>query len=290
VLRRRILSGCLIVAALVVAAQRLPLTGVWLLIVLVSSLGQIEFYAMIKLPGIPTFRILGLICGAALISATFLTLGTNPADVARAYRWEHLVLLASLIGVFVRQFPQKHNEKPLTTVGCTLMGILYVPYLFNYFTRLILSWNGPGDGAGIGQTGRLLTLYLVLVVKSTDIGAYFTGRFLGRHKLLPRISPGKTWEGCFGGVATAVLASCLFCHFAGQRIGSVDLPFRHAVILAILLAVAGVVGDMFESLLKRASGAKDSSSAIPGMGGVLDVLDSLLFGVPVLYMYAWLFL
>jgi phosphatidate cytidylyltransferase len=290
VLKHRIISGCLIGVALVLAVNYVPLLGVWLLLVSISALAQLEFHALLDRAGIPAFRIVGLICGACLISATFFTIGPQPTEISRAYQWENSVLLASLIAVFVRQFPQKHNDKPLATIGCTLLAIWYVPYLFNFFTRLALSWDGSRAGSFVSETGRLLVLYLVVVVKCTDIGAYFAGRWFGRHKLFPRISPAKTWEGLFGGIAAAILASWLFFFFTNGRFGKVTLSAGHAIALGWLLSVVGVVGDMFESLLKRAAGAKDSGSVVPGMGGILDVLDSLLFGAPILYVYCRLFL
>ena len=289
-LKHRIISGCLIVAGLVLAVSYLPSYGVWLVLVAVSSLAQLEFYAIINMPGIPVFRVVGLLCGASLISATFFALGAETENSLVAYKWEHLVLLGSLIAVFVRQFPQKYNDKPLATIACTLLGVWYVPFLFNFFTHLAFARTGGGFVGRIDQTGRLLVLYLVLVVKSADIGAYFVGRMLGRHRLLPRISPAKTWEGLAGGFGSAVLASWVFFCFTGGRFGKVVMGLGDAVVLGCLLSAVGVVGDMFESLVKRASGAKDSGSMVPGMGGILDVVDSLLFGAPVLYVYVWLLL
>ena len=142
----------------------------------------------------------------------------------------------------------------------------------------------------VNATGRMLIIYLGFVVKMGDVGAYFAGRAFGRHKLLPRISPKKTWEGLFGGIAASVITSLVFFLCAGGRLGVVAMSWCDALLLGALLPVVGGVGDMFESLLKRAAGAKDSGTIIPGMGGILDVLDSLLFGAPVLYAYARLFL
>ena len=289
-LKHRLISGCLIVAALVLSANYMPAFGILLLLVGLSSLAQHEFYSILRRAGIPAFRILGTACGAALITATFFNMGGERSGVAGAYRWENFVLMASLIAVFVRQFPQQHNDKPLETIGCTLLGIWYVPFLFNFITRLVFTRDGEGGGPNVGETGRMLALYLVAVVKSGDSGAYAVGSLLGRHKLMPRISPGKTWEGFCGGIAAAVLASWLFSALGDHRLGKVALEPGHALVLGGLLSIAGIVGDMFESLLKRAGGAKDSSSAIPGLGGLLDILDSLLFGAPVLYVYMKVFL
>ena len=284
-LKYRLISGCLMAAALVLGANYMPAVGIWLLLLAVSAVGQWEFYSMLRMAGIPSFRVVGVICGTALISATYWTIGRDPARLANCYQWENIVLMATLIAVFVRQFPQKHNDKPLETIGCTLLGIWYVPYLLNFFTRLIFSWD-PSMGQGVGTTGRMLLLYLVVIVKISDVGAYFTGTLIGRHKLFPRISPGKTWEGFFGGMAVATVASILFYLFTDGRFGLILMRRMDAVFLGVLLSVVGVVGDLFESLLKRASGMKDSGRAIPGMGGALDVIDSLLFGAPILYAYA----
>ena len=155
-------------------------------------------------------------------------------------------------------------------------------FLFNFFVKIFTSWSDV--------EGRYLILYLVAVVKSTDIGAYFTGCAIGRHKLVPRISPGKTWEGVMGGVALGTVVSYLFVHYMAARSGVLYVSTADSIVLGVLLAVMGVLGDLIESLLKRSVGVKDSSKMIAGMGGLLDVLDSLLFSVPVLYIYAQFFM
>ncbi|MBN1556754.1 MAG: CDP-archaeol synthase [Lentisphaerae bacterium] len=289
-LKYRILSGCLIGGAFVLVVNFLPAVGAWLLLLIVAALAQVEFYGIVNLGGKPAFKVLGVVCGGLLISATFITIGPDIEHMARAYRWEQAVMLGSLVAVFIRQMPQRSNPQPLATIGCTLLGILYVPFLLNFITRLAFAWEGGGFATEVSRAGRLLVLYLVLVVKSSDMGAYFTGKLVGRHKLFPRLSPGKTWEGVAGGIAAALAVSLAFCWTVGGDMGRMTLTTGHAVVLGVLLAVAGLIGDLCESLLKRAAGTKDSSSAIPGLGGILDVLDSLLFGAPALYVYAWLFL
>jgi phosphatidate cytidylyltransferase len=279
------MSGALILAALLASAHFLPAIGIWVVLVAISSLAQLEFYTMINMPGIPVFRLLGLCSGAALITATFVAIGPDPGAVALAYEWEHAILLGSFLAVFVRQFPQKRNDQPLPTVACTLLGILYVPYLFNFFTRIVFAWSAEGNETEIMHTGRQVALYLIVVVKSSDMGAYFAGTAFGRHKLFPRISPGKTWEGGLAGILTSVLVSVGFYVAAGRRLGALQLGLHDAILLGVLLAVVGGAGDIFESLLKRAAGAKDSGRVIPGMGGILDVLDSLLFAAPAMWVY-----
>jgi phosphatidate cytidylyltransferase len=288
----RIISGLLIGVSLLLAACYMPAFGILVLLLAISALGQFEFYSLLRKAGIPSFRLVGVACGSAMIAATFFTAGGEAGRACAANKWEHVVLVFSLIAVFIRQFPQKNNLQPLQTIGCTLLGIWYVPYLFNFFTRLGFTSGGTPDGLPlqISHTGRVLCAYLIVVVKCADIGAYFAGRAFGRHKLFPRISPAKTWEGLCGGIALSVLVSACFSVAGHGQLGAIALPVGHAVALGLFLSVVGVVGDMFESLLKRAASAKDSSSLIPGMGGVLDVLDSLLFGAPALYVYMKVFL
>ena len=284
-LRHRLISGLAIFAVLLLATNYLPPVGAWMLLLAVSCFAQFEFYDMLDVPGIMVFRRVGVLCGACLVTATFLSLGPVEHGWADAYGWEHLVLTCSLIVVFIRQFPQKYNPQPLMTIACTLLGIFYVPYLFNYFTRLAFAWGSSHETLRVGETGRLLILYLIIVVKSTDIGAYAVGMLIGRHKLIPRISPGKTWEGFVGGIAFGLASSLIFFFCTAGRFGVLTFRIGDALILGVLLALAGVAGDMFESLVKRASGIKDSGHVVPGMGGLLDVLDSLLFGAPLLFFY-----
>jgi len=288
-LKHRLLSAAGLLAFFFGSAYFMPAIGVYLILVGCMTVAILEMYSLMDQAKIPVFRFYGLVCGIGMISATYFNIGPAPTDMLAAYRWETAVLFAAVVCIFIRQFPQKYNEQPLETVACTLLGILYVPFLFNFITRLLFAWE-PNDGGPISATGRNLIFYLVLVTKVTDAGAYFVGREYGKTKLFPRLSPSKTWEGLAGGVATAIVASTLYCMISGGRIGVLELSIWDALILGVLLAVVGAIGDLFESLLKRASGAKDSGSMLPGMGGILDVLDSLLFSAPVLYAYALFFM
>jgi phosphatidate cytidylyltransferase len=125
--------------------------------------------------------------------------------------------------------------------------------------------------------GPLWLLFALLLIWAADSGAYFAGVRFGRRKLAPRISPGKSWEGLFGGLAAAMLLSAAMLHWLG--LGWAQLP--ELLLLTVVIVLVSVVGDLFESLLKRHAGAKDSSQLIPGHGGVLDRIDSLLAALPV---------
>jgi phosphatidate cytidylyltransferase len=289
-LKQRLISGTVIGVTLILVANFLPPMFGWLLLMALAALIQIEFYAMMDQASIPVFRYVGIACGMVMISATYWTIGPSDKQLALSYHAETFVVFLTLMVLFIRQFPQKHNVQPITTIAATLLGIFYGPVLLNYFTRLTFAWRENGlEAKTVEDTGRMLLLYLVAVVKSQDIGAYFIGCKFGKHRLFPRLSPKKSWEGAVGGVASSLLASLLFWVLAKGQLGEIPLAWYHAVILGLIMPVAGILGDLFESLLKRSANVKDSGKIIPGMGGVLDVLDSLLFGAPLLYCYLRIF-
>jgi phosphatidate cytidylyltransferase len=140
-LKQRIVSGVLLVGMLVVVANFLPSPVCWILFVVIAALAQYEFYAMLDKAGLPVFRIVGMISGAAVISTTFWTIGPDANQLAAGYRWENLVLLLTLMFVFIRQFPQKDNKQPIITIAVTLLGVFYVAFLLNYITRLTFGWR-----------------------------------------------------------------------------------------------------------------------------------------------------
>lgn len=130
---------------------------------------------------------------------------------------------------------------------------------------------------------KLLTAFLAIVML-TDTGAYYTGRTLGKHKLSPKVSPGKTVEGSIGGLAAGIAAGGL-SHLIFFR----ELPLVHGLILGGLVSIVGQLGDLAESMLKRGASVKDASHLLPGHGGMLDRLDSILFAAPLIYYYARIF-
>ncbi|MBF0195844.1 MAG: CDP-archaeol synthase, partial [Magnetococcales bacterium] len=127
--------------------------------------------------------------------------------------------------------------------------------------------------------GGEFLVFLLLIIWATDSGAYFSGKFFGKKKLAPKLSPGKTWVGFYGGCLGGILVS-----LAGNALFSFAFPIWQAILMGLLLSLSGQLGDLAESLLKRESGIKDSGNLIPGHGGLLDRLDSVLFAAPVFYM------
>src|SRR5437773_963082 len=150
----------------------------------------------------------------------------------------------------------------------------------NFITKIV--YLTPRSSNGL-LTGQFYVLYLIAVTKFSDMGAYLTGSAVGRHLMVPQISAKKTWEGFFGALGFALFCSLmLFKLMPGHLPG---LTWTHATILGLLLGFAAVVGDLAESIIKRSTDVKDSGNLLPGIGGALDLVDSLLFTAPLLFFY-----
>ena len=236
-----------------------------------------EFYRICEAKGLRTFKVWGVIGTVAMISGSwFFFRQANRLELS--YDFDILILLVFALGVFIRQFPQKLNPAGIETMAVTLFGLIYVAWLGNFITRINFA----------NANGRYFVMLLVVVTKFTDMGAYLIGSTLGRHKMIPRISPKKTWEGTFGGIAFAVGGSVMCLYWPqplSRGICAAGMNLTHALALGLLLGTAAVIGDLAESLIKREANIKDSSNILPGHGGALDMLDSFLFTAPLLYVY-----
>ena len=251
-------------------------------LLLIGSLGMAglwEYFRMVERSGTRCFTAFGMACGAASFIASFFALRTN--SQTEAYDFENLVLLVFLFGVFARQmFRPTGKNTPLETMAYTLFGLLYVAWLFNFMTKIVYVIPRTVEGATVGQ---FYVLYLVVVTKFADMGAYLVGSRIGRHQMMPHISPAKSWEGFIASLGFAVAASCLLIFLMPKHLAW--LNFFHGTILGILIGFAAVVGDLGESIIKRSLGVKDSGVLLPGIGGMLDLIDSLLFTAPLLFFY-----
>lgn len=191
----------------------------------------------------------------------------------------NLTLAAFLILVLITQMFrfQADFSKMLTGIGATILGVLYVAFLGGF----IVSMRVGFDETIVPFLSTKLIGFFFLVVMGADAGAYFVGKNFGKHKLVPKISPGKTWEGAFGGI----VSSCIFAAIASATFFP-ELTYKVSIPLACVMTVAGILGDLAESAMKRGAGAKDAANILPGHGGLLDRLDSLLFAAPILYYFA----
>ena len=252
--------------------------GIFILLVLVLALaGLAEFYGLAEKRGLACFKFSGLLGGALLMVGTFLELigkiGTQGSP-ARVNDFETGFIILFVLGLCVRQLASKSNASGITAIAVTLFGLMYVPWLLNFVQKINFFPN---------VDGKFFVLYFILVTKFSDMGAYLTGSLVGRHKMIPRISPGKTWEGFGGAIFLSTVSSLVYVHFLGGKMSGMN--WVHAVILGIILSSTAVVGDLIESLFKREAGVKDSGGFFPGIGGILDLLDSLLFNAPIMYLY-----
>ena len=269
-----------VVVTALFSSNRLLSDSVFLVVmVLLAASGLAEFYGLVARRGCICFKGCGILGGVLLMVGTFLNLtgkvGTSGSP-ARVNDFETSFLILFVLGLCLRQFFARNNTTGLVSIATTLFGLMYVPWLLNFIQKINFFFYP-------GVAGRYYLLYFVLITKFSDTGAYVTGTLIGRHKMIPRISPGKTWEGFGGAILVSTLASLVFVYFLGQRMPGMDRT--HAVILGVILGICAVVGDLIESLFKREAGAKDSGKFFPGIGGILDLLDSLLFNAPIMYLY-----
>ncbi|HUZ07527.1 MAG TPA: phosphatidate cytidylyltransferase [Candidatus Paceibacterota bacterium] len=267
-----------VILAAMFSGSALVSNGIFILLVLVLALaGLAEFYGLAEKRGLACFKFSGLIGGALLMVGTFMELtgkiGTQGSP-ARVNDFETGFIILFVLGLCVRQLASKSNASGITAIAVTLFGLMYVPWLLNFVQKINFFPN---------VDGKYFVLYFILVTKFSDMGAYAIGSLIGKHKMIPRISPGKTWEGFGGAIFLSTVSSLVFVHFLGGKMFGMN--WIHAIILGVVLSSTAVVGDLIESLFKREAGVKDSGEFFPGIGGILDLLDSLLFNAPIMYLY-----
>ncbi|MBL9117393.1 MAG: phosphatidate cytidylyltransferase [Verrucomicrobiaceae bacterium] len=188
-------------------------------------------------------------------------------------------LMVALQGSFILVFRKGLNgTTTLMQVFSTVFATLYSAVAFGYTLRLMFFGSQEGGAAGL-----YLMLFVVMVTKFADTGAYAIGSLLGRHKMIPHISPAKSWEGFGGAFVGGAIATGTMLHFFGNQLGI--LNGTAAWVLFPVLVIAGISGDLAESVLKRCTAIKDSGHSLPGIGGILDLTDSLLFTAPLAYLW-----
>lgn len=247
-----------------------------------ATFGLIEFYGLVEKRNMFCFKGWGVLGGILLMAGTsfhFQDLLGISGTPSRVNDFETSFLILFVLGLCVRQFVSKTNTTGILAISTTLFGLMYVPWLLNFIQKI----NYFPDIRGVDVQGNFYVLYFILVTKFSDVGAYCVGSLIGKHKMIPRVSPGKTWEGFGGAIVVSTLVSLAFVHFAGHRLYGMN--HMHAVILGVILSTSAVIGDLIESIFKREAGVKDSGKFFPGIGGILDLLDSLLFNAPLMYLY-----
>ena len=278
-LAKRIISALIAapVALIMIYLGGLPLAT---FLAAVSAGCAWEFYRIAAAGGVEPLDPVGIpLAGAVPLAVYAAGIGLyRPSLVVPAVAM--LIILAAVIWT---RGPQR---RPLGAASLTVMGILYSGGLLSFGYALREHPYAVGDRAGTA-----LVAFPLVLTWASDIGAFFVGRAVGGPKLIPSVSPGKTISGALGGLATTVLVSWLYVRFALRPVALLTMTIPATILFGALISVAAQVGDLAESLLKREANVKDSSHLIPGHGGLLDRLDSLLFVLPVAYLlFGWLLL
>lgn len=246
-------------------------------VALMSIIGVNEFYGAVRRQGGEPSDFLGIIA-CLVFQVAALRRGSNGLDPYLP------ALLATLLLATMMVELTKRRSRPIINIGATLLGAIYVGWLFSYLT-LLHGMRQPYLTPPIHGTtvGEWAVIMVGAITWAGDGAALFTGIVAGRHKMAPLISPHKTWEGAVGGVLTSEIVSLIMGSW-------LRFPMQHAAILGVALGCAGLLGDLTESALKRELKVKDFGTMFPGHGGMLDRLDSVLFTAPFYYYYISFFL
>ncbi|HYX29607.1 MAG TPA: phosphatidate cytidylyltransferase [Pyrinomonadaceae bacterium] len=268
----RILTAAVLLPILIASILFEQLSIVFCLLVAVAViLGEFEVWVLARKKQIYPDRTAEILGSLALLVIFYFAQPGKPLDLAMLQLVLLLLIVGSLTAAMVRGSPY---DRMLPSVGVTILTVMYVALLGGH---LIAVRNGFAPALS-----RHLLSFFFLVIMGSDVAAYYGGRMFGRHKLAPTISPGKTWEGAIAGMLASLLQAA-----ASHYWFFFNLPLKFALPLAAVMNVLGVLGDLTESALKRSAGAKDTAQILPGHGGVLDRIDSLLFNAPLIYYFAW---
>jgi phosphatidate cytidylyltransferase len=249
---------------IVVSKQHLYFSA---LTILAAFLGELEFIAICKKLNIVVWRVFSL-----LWAISFLFVAMFP----KSLQLEIVISSGFLVLIVIAVFSKMSMKDKVLSISMTIFGVFYVGFFLAYFIAL----KSQGD-----ERGKDLLLLLVFIVWAGDTFAYIIGSRFGKHKLAPLISPKKSWEGAIANIIASLITAYISKLTFIQRIEMKDV-----IILGLLISVVGQIGDLFESIIKRGAEIKDSSNLLPGHGGILDRIDSLVFTAPILYYYHQVFL
>ncbi|MGA2192421.1 MAG: phosphatidate cytidylyltransferase [Nitrospirota bacterium] len=270
---KRVMTAALSIPLIYLIVEYLPTFCFFFLILIGVMIGLYEFYRMFTNSGYHPQTFIGMFVGALVVIGFYVGAVLPDQTAAQVFSPDVMVAFAFVVALLLRLFSERDSNGAMVDVALTFTGVVYVAWLSAYVV-LLRAWNRGG------VDGRNLVFFLFVVTWATDTGAYYVGNLIGRHKLYPKISPKKSWEGAVGGfifaVGFAVVSKYWFYH---------DLSLDDSIVLGAVLGVVGQVGDLAESMIKRSARIKDSGGIFPGHGGFLDRVDSLLLNAPALYYY-----
>lgn len=262
-LKKRIISSALILTLVVIIIFYSPNWTFSLLASAMIGCGLWEFFNLAQKKGVFVYKYFGILTGMLVPAILYFQSG-----IEGYFAVEPFFIVIACLFTFVLLFVRRENSQALSSISVTMFGLLYIAWFFSFFIKLKFL-----------PQGALLVAFLILVTKTGDVGAYFVGRSIGKHSLIPRISPNKTVEGTIGGLIASVATALI------SRLYLPNYSFWHLLTLGLLLGILAQVGDLAESLIKRDCNVKDAGNNISGFGGMLDVIDSLLFTTPIFYFY-----
>ena len=255
--------------------------GILILLAIILPIATQELSILFTAERVRPYRLLAAMGSGLLILHAFLT-QFPPFRPIAASAFAFIIVFIMMLAA-LRRAMRKQTQDSITAMAGTVLSTLYLGGL-GWFLMALRVKHSPVEGRFHGTTWTILSI--LLMVKFTDIGAYFGGRALGKHKLIPWLSPGKTWEGLFFGLLTAGLVGAI-CSGNGRWLPHV--PWWKGVIFGIIIGGIGQLGDLLESMMKRDAEVKDSGALVPGFGGILDIIDSPLVAAPFAYLMFSLF-
>ena len=293
-LKYRILSGTTLIAVFGILTFRTSTTSSILFLLLASfflSVALTEFFALTVELGHPGYPLLTTLVAVIQFVGIGIVFIVGAEKTAYGDILESFILFSFVVILFIRVFGESDPKKGVKNLVISLSGFVYLCWSMSFMLKLyFLDYQHV-------NIGPLLLFYVVTVTKCADIGGYVAGKLsavrpMGNHKLAPRLSPKKSWEGLAGGVFLSTGISCLLAAIIGRKInicGVQVLTMLNAIVLAVLFSGLGLLGDLSVSVLKRAANQKDSGVVIPGFGGTLDLLDSLILVLPFYYCFLKLY-
>lgn len=263
--KQRVLSSTIMIALTVLA-----IINKWFFIIFIVFLtvgGLYEFFYLIKKKGIPIYSYVGIFIGSLIPISIFTRF-----ELTR--NWELLFIVLGFLLLLLLQFSRQDNRNAIVGISTTLFGVLYVSWFLSFLVKIRLLIPGI--------EGAKLLAFIIIITKSADIGALLIGSRYGKHALIPKVSPQKSVEGWWGSLACGG-----FSALASQALLPSGFPYTvlHVFFIGVFFGAIGQLGDLSESMIKRDCNVKDSGKLLPGLGGILDVVDSLLFSAPAFYLY-----
>jgi phosphatidate cytidylyltransferase len=257
-IEKRLISSSVLIAIIIWSVFNIWAFNIAIIFFIV--MGLYEFFTMLEKKGMKIYKYFGIGIGTIIPLSILLRFESTK-------KWELLFIVLTLLFLIIMQFKRRDNSGVIVDISTTLFGILYVSWFLSFLIKI----RYLNDGVGL--FGAVL-----LITKLGDVGAYLVGVRFGKTPLIPRISPKKSVEGSVGGLLFSISGAIIAKSF-------VNLSYAHLLFIGFSLGILGQLGDLSESLMKRDCQVKDSGNMLPGMGGILDQLDSLLFTAPALYFY-----